>query len=98
MNIGFWEIIYKQDELFMFSEHCADESYEIWVNKNDATYSCIKDGEVIVFPTLSDLIGKIFFGSHVECFYCSEEEQTSILFKTNNYNYYNLKKICDDLR
>jgi hypothetical protein len=71
----------------------ADELYEIRHDNNgNAIHVFIKDGEAIIFPTLHDLVQRIYFGKEVERFYL-EEESLEAMYNKNVYNYYELKSI-----
>lgn len=79
----------------LHNEHLskADELYEIrHDNSGNAIHVFIKDGEAIIFPTLHDLIQRIYFGKEVERFYL-EEEALEAMYDESEYNYYNLKSI-----
>ena len=52
----------------------------------------IKDGEAIVFPSLYDLVMRVFFGNEVERFYI-DEDKLDALYQENDYDYYTIKKI-----
>lgn len=79
------------------SEHLrkADENYEIrHDNSGNVIHVYHTDGDAIVFPTLHDLVARIYFGEEVERFYCTEEF-LSDLYDSSSYNYYTLKKFAE---
>ena len=81
----------------LHNEHLrkGDESYEIRHDHNgNAIHVYITDGEAIIFPTLHDLILRVYFGEEVERFYCSEE-LLSNLYESESYLYYTLKDFCN---
>jgi len=73
----------------------ADESYEIRFDTNgNVIHVFIKDGKAIVFPTLHDLVSRVYFGQEVERFYC-DEELLSDLYESDSYCYYTLKEFSE---
>jgi len=81
----------------LHNEHLrkADESYECRHDNNgNAIHVLIEDGEAIIFPTLDDLVKRVYFGKEVERFYCSEE-LLSDLYESDSYNYYTLKEFAE---
>lgn len=79
----------------LHNEHLrkADELYEIRHDNNgNVIHVFIKDGEAIVFPTLHDLVSRVYFGDDVERFYL-EEESLGAMYHESEYNYFNLKSI-----
>lgn len=77
----------------LHNEHLrkADETYEIRHDHNgNAIHVLIKDGEAIIFPTLHDLVGRIYFGLDSERFYLKEEDLGE-MYSESEYNYYELK-------
>lgn len=77
----------------LHNEHLrrADELYEIRHDNNgNSIHVLIKDGEAIIFPTLHDLVGRIYFGMNTERFYL-KEDKLSEMYGENEYNYYKLK-------
>lgn len=70
----------------------ADENYEIrHDNSGNVIHVYYTDGEAIVFPTLHDLVIRVYFGEESERFYC-EEEFLNDLYESEHYNYYSLKE------
>jgi len=78
------------------SEHLfqADKTYEIRHDNNgNAIHVTIKDGEAIVFPTLTALIEYNANGvNETERFYLDESDLEK-LYSYKSYNYYDLKKL-----
>jgi len=78
----------------LHNEHLrkSDESYECRHDNNgNVIHVYIKDGEAIIFPTLDDLVKRIYFGEEVERFYI-DEDRLSELYDSDEYNYYELKE------
>lgn len=78
----------------LHNEHLrkADELYEIRHDSNgNAIHVFIKDGEAIVFPTLHDLVRRVYFGDDVERFYI-EEDSLAGMYDEGDYNYYKIKR------
>lgn len=84
----------------LHNEHLrkADELYEVRHDNNgNAIHLFIKDGEAIVFPTLHDFIAYLYLRhSETERFYINEDSLDD-LYKNENYNYDELKKIAEKL-
>ena len=81
----------------LHNEHLrkADETYECrHDDSGDAIHVLIKDGEAIVFPTLNDLVKRVYFGKEVERFYCSEKFLAD-LYESESYDYYTLKEFSE---
>jgi hypothetical protein len=69
----------------------ADRLYEIRHDNNgNAIHVFIKDGEVIVYSSITDLIRSNVYGEEVERFYLDEDDLDK-LYESNNYDYYTLK-------
>lgn len=84
----------------LHNEHLrkADELYEIRHDNNgNVIHVFIKDGEVIIFPTLHDLVSRVYFGLDSERFYINEDELW-YLYEQSNYNYYDLKNDYSELK
>lgn len=73
----------------------ADETYEIrHDDKGNAIHLFITDGEAIAFPTMNDLVKRVYFGENeIERFYISEQ-QLDDLYAFEVYDYYSLKAIA----
>lgn len=77
----------------LHNEHLrkSDELYECRHDDNgNVIHVYVKDGEAIVFPTLDDLVKRIYFGKEVERFYI-DEDRLSELYDSGEYCYYELK-------
>jgi hypothetical protein len=69
----------------------ADETYEIRHDKSgNAIHVFIKDGEAIIFPTLHDLVMRVYYGEESERFYL-EEDSLEVMYDESIYDYYTLK-------
>jgi len=75
----------------------ADENYEI---RHDDKGNCIhvyyKDGEAIIFPTLENLVRRIYFGEENERFYMNESDLNK-LYNSEKYSYFDLKQIAEEI-
>lgn len=94
-----WTGVIPNTHTMLHNEHLrkADESYEIRHDHNgNAIHVFITDGEAIIFPTLHDLILRVYFGEEVERFYVSEAD-LSTLYESRSYSYYDLKAEADRL-
>lgn len=82
----------------IYSEHLdkADESYVIRCDDNGHVIHVYeKDGEAIVFPSLSYFIRYLYCGeTDIERFYVTEN-QMDTLYKTDVYSYYDLKDMAN---
>ena len=86
----------------------ADELYEVRHDNNgNAIHVYIKDGQAVVFPTLDDLVRRVYFGEDTERFYCSEDLLFELyegtgknpidLLESKSYDYYTLKGLREAL-
>lgn len=70
----------------------ADESYEVWHDNNgNAVHMYIKDGEVILFPTLWCMVNYLTTGdNNIERTYF-DEDRLSEIPDAMHYNYYSIR-------
>ena len=70
----------------------ADRLYEIRHDDNgNAIHVFIKDGEAIVYPSITDFIERTIYGREVERFYLDEDDLDK-LYESDSYDYYTLKE------
>jgi hypothetical protein len=78
----------------LHSEHFlkAANLYEVrHDNKGNAIHVYIKGGEAIIFPSLTNFIGRVIYGEEVERFYLDEGDLER-LYESDSYDYYALKE------